>query len=288
MTLPKSNELTVAWAKELDSHGIKTVPMASDDKYPLVKTSQYFGIGFPLSAYEDLRPQNLAALPGLASRLVVLDLDGPQELVRAYFESRPALPRTWQVTTGGGGRHIWFRLPGWWTRPVPNVRLWQGDGKHQEIAVLGDRKLASCPPTRYSVGKGYKWAGSSNPLNSRCGIAPKWLLDEIYEQARPKATAQGGIRNMSTREFAPSEEIQDRLKILIDCGLRLAGRENSAGWIPCYRPGDSNDRRPSASVRADGSVVWTSDKGSVYFWDVLVLLGAFPNTQAAIEAIRGI
>lgn len=288
MTPQRSNALTVEWAKKLNQHGILTVPMAVDDKYPLVYTSQYFGKGFPLSAYEDLRPQNIAALPGLASRLVVLDLDGPQELICAWFKSRPALPRTWQVTSGGGGRHLWFRLPSWWTRPVPNVQLWKGTGKHEEILVLGDRKLASCPPSRYGSGKMYKWAGSSNPLNSDCGYAPRWLLDEIYEAARPKVSRQVGVRPMTTREFAPSDEIQDRLKILVDFGLRLAGRENASGWIPCHRPGDTGDRRPSASARADGSVVWTSDKGSMDFWSVLVALKAFPTTQDAIEALRGI
>ena len=281
------NPLTLGWIKVLKDHGINTVPMSSEQKMPLIQTSQYWS-GFPLSAMNDLQPKNIAALPGLASRLLVLDLDGPQDMMRAFFQDRPALPRTWQVSTGGGGLHLWLRLPHWYKRPIPNVRLWQGTGKHEEILVLGDRRLASCPPTQYGSGKMYKWTGSVNPLTGKCGIAPQWLLGEIEDKTtQKKQPFTGSLTFSASRSLAPSDEIPERLSILQSYGLRLAGKPNQAGWIPCYRPGDPNDSRPSASVRIDGSVVWTSG-GSMDFWGALVALHAFDSIEAAVAAIRGI
>ena len=80
------NLLTLGWVKVLNDHGINTVPMSSEQKMPLIQTSQYWS-GFPLSAMKDLSPKNIAALPGLASRLLVLDLDGPQDKIREFLQT---------------------------------------------------------------------------------------------------------------------------------------------------------------------------------------------------------
>jgi hypothetical protein len=223
------------------------------------------------------------------SRLFVLDLDGPKEMVYAWFASRPAMPKTWQVRTGSGGLHIWFRYPDWLRGVIPNCQLWRGDGKHQEIAVLGNRKLASCPPTQYGNGNRYRWCGSINPLKSKCAVAPQWLLQEIFEQkqvVKQKEISQG--RRFENTFFAPSDEIPEKLQVLVKAGLRLAqAKPNESGWISCYRPGDPNDKRPSASVRQDGSCVWVAGHGVLDFWSALVALGAFPNVETAVAVIRG-
>lgn len=282
------NQLTVEWAKVLLDQGIKVVPMSATDKIPLISITD-FPQGLPEAAIRDVAPVNISALCGMDSRLMVLDLDGPKEMICEYFKQVPALPKTWQVRTGGGGLHIWFRYPDWITRPVPNTQLWRGAGKHEEIAVLGNRKLATCPPTCYGK-KVYKWTGPANPLQSRCATAPYWLLEALFNKTREEKkqrVAEG--KAFVSHSFAPSSEIPDRLGILIRYGLRLAqASPNSSGWISCYRPGDSGDKRPSASVFHDGSKVWVAGFGTLDFWSALVALKAFDSVEAAVVAIRGI
>lgn len=285
----RKNQLTVEWAKVLMDYGICLVPMFDEDKIPMISINDY-PKGLPLAAMQDLAPQNISALTGMDSRLMVLDLDGPKELVNEWFKNKPALPKTWMVRTGSGGLHIWFRYPDWITRPVPNCQVWRGAGRHEELAVLGSRKLATCPPTRYSQKKVYRWAGATNPLKSKCAVAPYWLLHEIFSTKVQQVSVKiASGERFPTFNFAPSEEIPDRLQILIRAGLRLAQtKPNSSGWISCYRPGDESDRRPSASVYMDGSRVWVAGTGTLDFWSALVALKAFPTVEAAVAAIRGI
>ena len=265
--------------------------MDDNEKRPQVYTSQWWS-GFPSTAMNELNPQNIAALPGLVSRLVVIDLDGPSELIRPYFDARPVLPRSWQVRTSSGGLHLWFRLPDWLKRPISKCRLWQGHGKHEEILVMGDRSLATCPPSRYASGKQYKWIGSRHPLNSDLARCPEWLVDEILEkQIQPKLTTipedrPVGLFFGTGSEFDRGFEVHNKLELLVRYGLKLAtNRANPSGWIPCFRPGD-NDRVPSASVREDGAVLWTSVHGGIGFWQALVLLGAFSDIDDAKTQLR--
>lgn len=283
-------QLSIAakWADKLREHGIQTVPMDDNEKRPAIRTSEWWS-GFPQSAMHELSPNNIAALPGLVSRLLVIDLDGPDELIRDYFKARPVLRNTWKVVTSSGGTHLWYRLPEWVTRPITKCRLWQGEGKHQEILILGDRSLASCPPTRYAIGRSYKWTGSKHPLNSKLPVAPEWLMDEVMQAQERKPVEQPLVTFESTSGlyfgtgggYERAWEVHDKLSVLVGYGLKLAtSRPNPSGWISCYRPG-GDDRVPSASVRADGSVLWTSHHGSVSFWQALVLLGAFHDTDSA-------
>jgi hypothetical protein len=279
------------WADVLRSHGVQSVPMDDNEKRPQIYTSQWWS-GFPSSAMNELNPQNIAALPGLVSRLIVIDLDGPDELIRNYFAARPVLPVSWQVITSSGGRHMWYRMPEYIKRPISKCRLWKGDGKHEEILVLGDRSLATCPPSRYAKGRQYKWTGSKHPLNSDLARCPEWLVDEIMAlQERPKMVtvpldSPTGLFFSTGSEFDRGFEVHDKLAVLVRYGLRLAtNRANPSGWIPCFRPGD-DDRVPSASVRSDGSILWTSVHGGVGFWQALVLLGAFLSVDDAKKELR--
>lgn len=274
------------WAGILRDHGIQTLPMDNDTKRPMVRSSEWWG-GFPESAMNELSPRNIAALPGVVSRLLVIDLDGPDDLVRQYFKAKPVLPDSWKVSTSSGGMHLWFRLPEWVRRPISKCKLWQGEGKHEEIAVLGDRSLATCPPTRYATGKQYKWLQPKHPLNSKLATAPGWLMDDVMAlQERPVELPvvppqRSGLFFSTGKDYERLFEVHDKLAVLVQHGLKLAGgRPNASGWISCYRPG-GDDRSPSASVRHDGSVLWTSHHGGMSFWSALVLLGAYPDEQSA-------
>lgn len=285
-----ARDLGARWAEMLNSHGIKCIPMDPNNKRPYVRTSNWWG-GFPVSAMQELKPKNIAALCGQVSGLIVIDLDGPADLLCSYWRGKPVLPNTWQVRTPSGGRHLWYRIPDWYKQPIGRCKLWQGQGKHEEIAILGERSLATCPPSRFGSGNQYKWMRGPNPLTSPLATLPAWLLQEIMainlRSAIPATinidTSPGMVFGVGeTREYG---EI-NRLQVLRDHGLKLAAnRPNPSGWIACYRPHD-DDRVPSASVKEDGSVLWTSSHGALGFWDALCLLGNYPDRQSAYNAIN--
>ena len=56
---------------------------------------------------------NVGIVTGYPSGVVVLDVDGPEgeESLRQLEEKYGPLPETWEVVTGGGGRHIFFKCP---------------------------------------------------------------------------------------------------------------------------------------------------------------------------------
>lgn len=290
-----ARDLGAKWADKLASHGVRCIPMDPINKRPMVHTSSWWG-GFPVSAMRELQPQNISALCGQVSRLIVIDLDGPDELLRSYWRGKPALPLTWQVRTSSGGRHLWYRIPDWHKQPMPRCKLWQGQGKHEEIAILGERSLATCPPSQYGSGQQYKWLAGKNPLTSPMATLPAWLLNEIiavtHRSAPAPETPEIGVIEQPQGMTFPVGESRidplpiDRLAVLRSHGLKLASsRPNPSGWIACYRPHD-NDRVPSASVKYDGSVLWTSSNGAMGFWDALCLLGNYPDRQSAYQAIN--
>lgn len=120
---------------------------------------------------------------GQASRLFVLDVDtaggksGDESLADLEATYGP-LPDTWEVLTGSGGRHLYFRWPdGVDIRNDQSGRL----GAHLDIRGEGGQVLA--PPTIHPNGTPY-----ALELSSPDDIAdpPQWLVDLL---SRPPSDA---------------------------------------------------------------------------------------------------
>ena len=282
--MPRKNnqqELVVAWAKVLfEKHGISTIPIDSKAKRPLIRTSEWWSTTpptpVPVGLISQMRPRNIAVQTGSVSRIVVIDVDDPAAC-RQWFSTVPKLPSTWTVKTGGGGMHLYYKLPRWLNAPLPRTILWKGTEKHQEVLLLGERSMAITAPSRFTA-KMYKWEAGPNPLVCPPTYLPLWVVKMVTEKnksyaAPPVAPAQDRPRWSFPvgGSLTPREEIEDKLSRLVGAGLRLASnRANQSGWIPCYRI-DRDERNPSASVREDGSVVWSPD-GSYHYHDVMRIL----------------
>lgn len=163
-------ELAVGWSRMLRGKwGIATIPISAEAKRPLIYTSEYWSSfpprPVPLGIVEDFKPRNIAVQTGVASGVVVIDVDDPTAC-REWFASVPRLPSTWTVKTGGGGLHIYFRLPEWLTAPLYKAILWKGDGKHQEVAFISEQGMAITAPSRFEK-RMYKWTAGPNPLRCR-------------------------------------------------------------------------------------------------------------------------
>ncbi|MBF0594599.1 MAG: bifunctional DNA primase/polymerase [Candidatus Omnitrophica bacterium] len=118
---------------------------------------------------------NWAVVTGAFSGVVVLDIDprhngnqSMKELVKTYG----LLPSTPKVTTGGGGRHYYFKHPGFF---VKSVTLKPG------VEIKGDASLVTLPPSVHQSGRAYEWERSL--ASSIIKPMPGWLLESAKRQA---------------------------------------------------------------------------------------------------------
>jgi hypothetical protein len=124
-------------------------------------------------------------LTGERAGFFVLDVDagkGGLESLAALEQKHGALPATWTTLTGGGGRHYYFRWPGF---PVSNSTGKLGQG----LDVKGERGQVVAPPSRHESGNIYRWAEGRGPVEVEIAPAPEWLLERLREPERKPAAA---------------------------------------------------------------------------------------------------
>lgn len=102
---------------------------------------------------------NIGIVTGAVSGIIVLDIDPRHygdDALQELEERNGPLPRTVEVVTGSGGRHIYFRHPG--------IRIPCSSGQIGEgIDVRGDGGYVVAPPSLHISGREYAWEGSSEP-----------------------------------------------------------------------------------------------------------------------------
>lgn len=125
---------------------------------------------------------NVGIATGDASGVVVLDLDDRHGGIATveHLEARnEELPRTWVVETGGGGLHVYFRMP---AADVRNSAGAIGPG----VDVRGSGGYVVAPPSTHASGTPYRW--STRPDKMQLADVPDWLLERM---------APGGSRTAS-------------------------------------------------------------------------------------------
>lgn len=114
---------------------------------------------------------NIGIVTGEISNLVVLDIDpqhgGDASLARSERRYGP-LPETIEVTTGGGGRHLYFTHPGGLIR--------NRTGLAQGIDLRGDGGYIVAPPSIHPSGRPYAWAHRRSPQDVPLAALPRWLF----------------------------------------------------------------------------------------------------------------
>jgi len=122
---------------------------------------------------------NVGIVTGALSGLVVVDIDprhGGDDTLDNLFVKHGSFGETVEAMTGGGGRHFYFKHPGF---ELKNSVGKLGAG----IDVRGDGGYVLAPPSEHISGGKYEWEASSEP--SMVGLAdmPKWLLDLLAKPA---------------------------------------------------------------------------------------------------------
>lgn len=144
---------------------------------------------------------NVGIATGRASGLLVIDIDsgkGGDESLRSLEETHGPLPETPTVLTGGGGRHLYFRLP---DRAVPSrVGIVTG------VDVRGDGGYVIAPPSAHRSGRPYLWAVGFEIGEITLPEIPRWLL-KLVETERAAASP----RRDGMPLIIPEGERNDRL-----------------------------------------------------------------------------
>ena len=118
-------------------------------------------IGFP--------DANIGIACGGVSGFFVLDVDGPEgvESLKALEKKHGLLPFTVQQRTGGGGRHLLFKMPP--NADIrPKVRLMAG------LDVRGNDSYIVVAPSKHISGGRYEWI--VDPFRHEIAEAPEWLI----------------------------------------------------------------------------------------------------------------
>lgn len=114
---------------------------------------------------------NLGIVTGSVSGLVVLDVDaksGGEDALAAEEALSGALPMAPEALTGGGGRHLYFRHPGF---EVPN-RV----GIRPGLDLRGDGGYVVAPPSIHPSGQPYRWRDGRTPDDLPLPPLPRWLI----------------------------------------------------------------------------------------------------------------
>jgi hypothetical protein len=111
---------------------------------------------------------NVGVATGEASGFWVLDVDG-EDGEASLRQLEAELPPTVEAITGGGGRHIYFRLA---DAPVRNSTGRIGLG----IDTRGEGGYVLAPPSLHPCGRNYAWSVDST---GEFADAPDWLIEAI-------------------------------------------------------------------------------------------------------------
>lgn len=130
---------------------------------------------------------NIGIATGPKSKVFVFDVDprnGGKDTYEMLQEEHGAFPDTWQVVTGGGGIHLYFRYPAFSIKSVSGV--------YPGIDIKGDGGQVVAPPSIHpDTHAPYEWDGLTPFERQRIAEAPPWLLERL-EQNLPRKTVGMG------------------------------------------------------------------------------------------------
>lgn len=137
------------------------------------------------------REANLGVITGKDSGLVVLDIDpknGGYDSLSKAEEQYDTLPDTPTVQTGSGGRHYYFKHPGF---QLTNRAGLFGGG----VDLRGDGGFVVAPHSRHQSGSQYEWEVS--PEETPFADMPQWLIREL-QMPTAKTGVNAAIRQTSS------------------------------------------------------------------------------------------
>lgn len=178
METPKTDEIREA-ALAYARRGWSVVPMAPHGKRPLVPWVEYQerrADESEIDAFFDRWPgANVGIVTGRISGIVVLDIDprhGGDTTIANLERLGAVFPATVEARTGGGGRHLYFRHPGY----VLHNRA----GFEAGFDLRGDGGVIVAPPSIHASGRRYEWLSGRSPDDLAPAPMPDWLERQLH------------------------------------------------------------------------------------------------------------
>lgn len=150
---------------------------------------------------------NIAVVTGVASKLVVIDIDpgnGGAESLEALEETYGQLPPTIESFTGGGGRHLFFSHPGVLIKNVGSTPERPGP-LGAGVDVRGENGYVVVPPSGHKSGSVYKW----NKAVSTLAAVPEWMMARLTSE-RPKKDTASVQPNTKDEPQQPNEKFDTK------------------------------------------------------------------------------
>jgi hypothetical protein len=232
--------------------GWRVVPVPAGRKVPTVTAWQREGTTDEARIrhwWTEAPDHGIGIVCGAASGLWVLDVDvadgkAGDETLAELVERYGPLPETFEVITGSGGRHIYFRWDGTPIRNSASGALGPG------LDVRGEGGFVVAPPSLHASGRRYEVEASSP---EDLAAAPAWLLELL--------TAQPETRERTSPTTQRTDRPGDQWSAATSWDTLLAadgwtklrpGPEGEDRWV---RPGKDPREGPSATVGYGGSDV---------------------------------
>jgi putative DNA primase/helicase len=137
---------------------------------------------------------NLGIRTGRASGFFVLDIDPRHggDVTLAKLEAQyGALPATVTVETGGGGWHLYFRMPDFDLRSSSGQ---VGEG----IDVKAEGGYIVAPPSIHpDTGRSYSYFPGLGPDDVEIAVVPEWLIELVSKPSSTAAASGGGEGDLS-------------------------------------------------------------------------------------------
>lgn len=198
-------------AKRYASLGLAVVPLMKRSKKPIFTdwTNLPRADGALVERWWSSTPEaNIGILTGQKSGVFVLDVDsknGGNDTYSELLAQHGQMPDTWEVMTGNGGRHCYFRFPAFDVRNVA--------GLLPGIDIRGTGGQVVAPPSIHpETGRRYEWDGLREIEETPIAEAPPWLIDLLVKHNKPEfKTARtvpdkihAGVRNSTLVSLAGS------------------------------------------------------------------------------------
>jgi hypothetical protein len=168
-------------ALKLATRGLAVFPCKARDKIPLTQhgCKDATKNAEQIESWWKQWPQaNLAIATGTPSGVWVLDIDGEagEAALRDIERRMRPFPATVEAITGGGGRHLFFRLPDFDEAPtIKNSTGQLGKG----LDVRGEGGYVIAPPSVHPSGRKYCWSVDSA---REFADPPVWLIGLMQPQ----------------------------------------------------------------------------------------------------------
>ncbi|WP_422932085.1 bifunctional DNA primase/polymerase [Singulisphaera sp. PoT] len=271
------------------SLGWNPLPSSRTDRHPVLRYTKYWDAPVDpwiLKSWDRWQVANVQLMCGVRWDLAVVDLDGETasdawQSLGVYYDQ----PRTWTVRTGGGGWHLYYRIPSG-IAELPKACLWDLGGDHSKIELLGDGALVIAPPSRHwRTGRLYEFVIGPRQMD-RPAFLPRWVIGRAQAvREKPKAAFPPPPLPPPRSEFVGHfnfrdvvRAIPDKAPIASSWGLRFTGRRSGKDWLECHAVG-RDDHRPSAGFSPASGYYSEPYVRHMDFFDLGVALGRYATWQ---------